>query len=123
MDLHAQQQFDFLLMTAIERFTERLVQRNGGAVPALERLRAEGASGEVRVFVDALFVDFLLDNPAGACFVLEALSTRTVAAGENGTIGPTGTLGALLMALAKRHFGDLLGLKAEEALEQAAAFE
>lgn len=117
MDLHAQQQFDFLLMTAVERFTERLVQRSGGAVPALERLRAEGAGGEVRVFVDALFQDFLLDNPAGACFVLEALSTRPARPVEAGPVG------AILIALARQTFGDLLAVKAEEALEQAAAFE
>lgn len=117
MDLHAQQQFDFLLMTAVERFTERLVQRSGGAVPALERLRADGAGGEVRVFVDALFQDFLLDNPAGACFVLEALSTRMAYPVEGGSIG------AMLNGLARQAFGALLAAKTEEALEQAAAFE
>ncbi len=115
MDPHAQQQFDFLLMTAVERFTERAVQRSGGAAAALERLRA--GAGDERVFVDALFRDFLLDNPAGACFVLEALAERHV--------GPLagGELGAVLVTLAKQAFGDLLSAKAEEALEQAAAFE
>lgn len=117
MEPHAQQQFDFLLLTAVERFTERLVQRNAGAVPALDRLRAEGAGGEVRQFVDALFQDFLLDNPAGACFVLEALSTRRARPVDGGPIS------VMLVALAKQGFGDLLCLKAEEALEQAAAFE
>ena len=116
MELHARQQFDFLLMTAVERFTERLVQRSGGAVPALEALRAAD-SRELALFVDALFQDFLLDNPAGACFVLEALAERRV--------GPLagGDLGAVLVALAKHAFGDLLSAKSEEALEQAAAFE
>ncbi len=116
MELHARQQFDFLLMTAVERLTERLVQRRGGAVPALEVLRST-SSHETRLFVDALFQDFLLDNPAGACFVLEALSERRVDAPAGGE------LGAVLVTLAKQAFGDLLNVKAEEALEQAAAFE
>lgn len=72
---------------------------------------------EVALFVDALFQDFLLDNVAGACFVLEALSERTVGSVSGGE------LGAVLVALAKQAFGDLLSAKAEEALEQAAAFE
>jgi hypothetical protein len=78
MNLHEKQQFDFLLMTAAERFSERLIQRNAGAENALKKLRHDPQSEGVWLddFVKVLFQDFLLDNTAGACFILEALEKR-----------------------------------------------
>ena len=38
MELYERQQFDFLLQTSVERYVERIEQRNEGATNALERL-------------------------------------------------------------------------------------
>ncbi len=120
MELHQRQQFDFLLMTAAERFADRLVQRNQGPVQALERLKAEpnGPGVWLDEFVDALFQDFLLDNPAGACFVLQALARRRLAA----PLPQADRVEAFLVALAKQLFGELLRIKVTEMLEQEALF-
>lgn len=114
MHLHEKQYFDFLLATGVERFVERLEQRNEGAENALPRLR-ENPNGPgiwLDEYTDALFRDFLLDNVAGACLVLSALSRRPTAATPPGRIEDT------LLLMAKRSFADLLQAKAEELLEQ-----
>jgi hypothetical protein len=119
MELHERQQFDFLLMTAVERYVERLEQRNGSVEDALARLRS-GPNGEgvwLDEFVAAIFDDFLLDNIGGACFVLEALAKRTLpetAAGRVETV---------LIEMARTAFAGLLKQKTEEALEQRLAFQ
>lgn len=127
MELYLRQQFDFLLMTAVERFTERLVQRNAGAGPARARL-AQTPQGEgvwLDEYAGAILSDFLLDNVAGACFLLQAMANRSL---DNTAI--TALIGAqdhnvesLLVALARRTFADLLRAKTLEALEQASLFE
>jgi len=119
MELHERQQFDFLLMTAVERFVERLEQRHGGAGEALALLRRDSYTTGILLdeFVSAMFRDFLLDNIAGACFVLQALPQRT--APEPGA----GSVEAVLIAMAKTAFADLLKQKTEEALEQHLAFQ
>jgi hypothetical protein len=122
VDVHARQQFDFFLNAAIERFIDRVEQRCGGPVPALVQLRAD-ANGEgvwLDEFVAALFADFLLDNAAGAAFVLQALARRPapplpVIEGE--------PVERLLMRLAHVSFGVVLRNKSEEALEQRQAFQ
>jgi hypothetical protein len=114
MEAYQRQQFDFLLMTAVERYIERIVQRNEGAENALARLRAD-AQGEgiwLDQFAQAIFRDFLLDTPAGACFVLQALPRRRVPPPEAATVE------AMLQQMALRAFADLLGAKTAEALEQ-----
>jgi hypothetical protein len=118
MEAYQRQQFDFLLMTAIERFVERIVQRNGGPDAALERLRADpqGEGIWLDTFAQAIFRDFLLDNAAGACFVLQALARRHA-------VPPTpGTIEQMLNQLALRSFADLLARKVEEALEQQSGY-
>ena len=118
MELYQRQQFDFLLMTAAERFVERIVQRCAGVKNALARLR-EDPQGEgiwLDEFVQALFQDFLLDNPGGACFVLQALAKRTVPAPSEGKID------AMLQQMAVRAFADLLASKVDEALEQQSGY-
>jgi len=114
MELHQRQQFDFLLMTAVERYVERLTQRNAGAENALNRLRQDpqGDGIWLNQFVDAIFQDFLLDNAGGACFVLNALAKRKIAA------PPAGRVQNMLVTMAKSAFADLLGRKTEELLEQ-----
>lgn len=64
--------------------------------------------------------DSLLDNPAGACLILQALANRKREA-VNGPAEPT-TIGEALEQMAKAAFGALLRQKTEEALEQTLAF-
>jgi len=119
MDLHEKQQFDFLLNTAVERYVERLEQRNGGVEMALQRLRRDPEADGVWLsrFTQAIFDDFLLGNVAGACFVLQGLAKRTVPGVAGGKVETT------LGSLAKCAFADLLKQKTEEALEQRCSLE
>lgn len=121
MDAHARQQFDFLLNAAIERFVERCEQRCGGPVPALARLRDDPNSDGVWTdeFVHALFADFLLDNPAGAAFVLQALARRPLPV----VTDPSANIGEWLQRVAHQAFAAVLANKTEEALEQRVAFQ
>jgi hypothetical protein len=41
MELYQRQQFDLLIMMAVDRFVERIVQRCAGAETALARLRSD----------------------------------------------------------------------------------
>lgn len=124
MDVHARQQFDFFFSSAVERFVERVEQRCGGPVPALAQLRHDADSEGVWVheFVDALFTDFLLDNEAGAAFVLEALARRPLPA-DVATMGSPGTVGAWMQSIARHAFAAILVAKTDEALEQRLAFQ
>lgn len=117
MDLHQRQQFDFLLQTAAERLAARLEERHRGPDAALARLR-EAPAAESGPFVEAIFADFLLDNVAGACFVLESLARR-----RPGSVAQADSVEALLLDLAKRLFGDLLVTKTEELLEQHSGYQ
>jgi hypothetical protein len=121
MDAHLQQQFDFLLNAAIERFVERCEQRCGGPVPALARLRDDPNADGVWVdeFVQALFRDFLLDSPDGAAFVLQALAKRPLPV----ITAPATSIGAWMQQVAARAFGDVLARKTDEALEHRLAFQ
>lgn len=135
MNPHEHQQFDLFLALAVERFAERIEQRSGGPGPALERLRTAPESEGVWLsdFVRALFTDFLLDDAAGACFVLQALERRPVEplerrpveALERRPVEPpaAGTIGTLLGELARGAFARLLAAKTEEYLEQRAGYQ
>ncbi len=121
MELYERQQFDLLMYTAVERFVERVQQRNGGSAAALHRLR-ESPEGEgiwLSRFVEALFQDFALDNVEGACFVLVALAKRPAALSAS---SDAETVETILLRLAKHTFAALLQQKAEEALERAMAY-
>lgn len=120
MEPHARQQFDMLLRTAVERFCERIVQRCEGVGPALERLRTDPQSEGVWLndFVDAFFQDSLLDTTGGACFVLQALESRSCPSPP----ADAERIGACLDGMARDAFAALLAQKAEEALQQHAAF-
>lgn len=119
MDLHEKQQFDFLLNTAVERYVERLEQRNGCVAVALARLRRDPESDGIWLgrFTQAVFGDFLLDNVEGACFVLKALAKRSVPSIQAGKVEAT------LLTMAQISFADLLRRKTEEALEQRLSLE
>lgn len=118
MELYQRQQFDFLLMTAADRFVERIVQRNEGVERALQRLESDpqGEGIWLDEYVRALLQDFLLDNTAGACFLLQALEKQSVPAPTGGKIE------AMLQTMALRAFADLLRNKVLEALAQASMY-
>jgi hypothetical protein len=117
MEAYQRLQFDLLLGIAVERFVERITQRCGGYEGALTQLRADpqGEGVWLDAFTQAFMRDFLLDNPAGACFVLQALERRRIAAPQPGTIG------TMLEQMALRAFADLLAAKTVETLEMSSA--
>ncbi|MEF3274990.1 MAG: hypothetical protein K6356_11455 [Chloroflexus sp.] len=116
MELYQRQQFDLLLMMAVERFAERISERCAGPAIALERLRTDPQGDGIWLdrFVAAIFQDFLLDNPAGACFVLQALADRPLPTPAL----PADSIGVMLQTMARRAFADLLVMRTEEVLEQ-----
>ncbi|MGG3739172.1 hypothetical protein [Aeribacillus pallidus] len=122
MNPHEQQYFNLLLAMAVDRFSERIIQRNEGAKHALERLRTnpQGEGIWLNEFVEAFFRDAILDNPAGSCLILQALANQRVNNLSN--IVDRETVGDILQALAKQTFATLLYRKTEEALEQTLAF-
>lgn len=122
MEAHEQQYFNVLLSMAVERFSERIVQRNEGVENALERLRTspQGEGVWLDEFVSAFFRDALLDNPAGACFILQALANRKTASLDG--MFASATVGDVLQKMAAQTFAALLRQKTEEALEQTLAF-
>ncbi|HEY0929621.1 MAG TPA: hypothetical protein VGE27_06840 [Gemmatimonas sp.] len=126
MNVHERQQFDFFFNTAVERFVERVEQRCGGPVPGLTRLRLDPNAEGVWVdeFVAALFADFLLDNPAGAAFVLASLSRRPLPTADAAMLhGEARTIGDWMQLTARKGFATILVLKTDEALEQRLAFQ
>ena len=122
MLLFEQQQFEFLLQTAVERFVQRSEQRFRGAEGALRqwKLEPQQLSAWLVGFCDAVFEDFLLNNIDGACFVLRAMSEHSLRDEDDALVDelphPT-SVKAHLIALAKRLFCRLLYRKSIEALE------
>lgn len=118
---HEEKQFHFLLFTAVERYTERLEQRCGGSTAALLRLRSdpEGDGIWLTQFAQAIFNDFLLNNAAGACFILQALILQPIPVFPNANP----SIDAHLQALALTAFARVLRAKTEESLERNAVFE
>jgi hypothetical protein len=118
MELHEKLSFDMLLNTAVDRFTERIIQRKEGALGALEALKdnPDGDGVWLSQFVEAFFGDMLLSNTAGAVYILEALENRysPVQAG--------GMVSEVLLRMAKNVFRELLRQKVQETLEQSAAY-
>lgn len=115
MDAYLRQQFDVLLLTAADRFVERIVQRCGGQENALKRLQddPQGEGVWLDEYVDAVFQEFCLDDAAGSAFVLQALHKRTV------TVEDGGTVTDVLVRLAKATFAELLTKKVVEAMDRA----
>jgi hypothetical protein len=121
MDIHARQQFDFFFNAAIERFVDRIEQRCGGPVPALEKLRTNpnGEGVWLEEFTAALFRDFLLDNDAGSAFILQALARRP----NTATLVPDMTVEQAMSVMARSAFAAVLRIKTDEQLEQRLAFQ
>lgn len=115
MDAYLRQQFDVLLLTAADRFVERIVQRCGGQDKALKQLQddPQGEGVWLDEYVDAVFGEFCLDDAGGAAFVLQALHKRTV------TVDDSGTVTDVLVRLAKTTFAELLTKKVVEAMDRA----
>jgi hypothetical protein len=115
VEAFARQQFDVLLLTAADRFAERITQRCGGAVPAAAALRADpdGEGVWLGEFVDAVFAEFCLDDAAGAAFVLQAVHKRQVDVHDSGPVGD------VLGRLARSAFAQLLTAKVTEAMDRA----
>jgi hypothetical protein len=121
MDVHARAQFDFFLHAAIERFVDRVEQRCGGPVPALQALRdaPEGEGVWLTDFATVLFQDFALDNAGGAAFVLQALGRRPAPVVEGAGL----TVEQWLVRGAIAAFAQVLRAKTDEALEQRLVFQ
>ena len=115
MELYQKQQFDFLLLTSAERFAERIVQRCEGQDNAHTKLKKDRNSEGVWLdqFVEAIFDDFLLNNTAGAVFILSALEKRNIEFSGKGKVEQ------VLQTMAKQAFGALLYIKTIESLEQS----
>lgn len=121
MNTYEKQYFNLLLNMAVERFSERIIQRCEGSQNALERLRKDphGEGIWIDKFVDAFFQDFLLDNPEGSSLILQALSNQSF---NEPIFFDQLTIGELLQKMAKKSFANLLLKKTEEAIEQNLAF-
>jgi hypothetical protein len=119
MDLYQQQQFGFFLQTATERYVARLEERFRGADGALTVLKQDPNGDGVWLdqFTEAVFEDFLLNNIAGSCFILQCLPKRSVEVSEPGTVEST------LIQMAKKLFADLLLQKTIESLEQHSGYQ
>ncbi len=123
MALHERQQFDFLLWTATERFSERVQQHLQGPERALAALSdaTQYAKAGVTEFVDAIFADFLLDNIEGACFVLQSVGKRKWPTEVSLTTSVSVEQG--LIQVAKYLFQQLLISKTIEYLEQFSSYQ
>jgi len=119
---YEKQYFNTLLQIASERFVERVIHRAGGVKSALELLRKDPNCNGVWLdkFVDAFFEEFLLDNPEGACFILQALAKRqySISHFNNQPL----MVEEIVEKMAKEVFQNLLNQKVEEVLEQNLAF-
>ncbi|MED3763465.1 hypothetical protein NST62_13100 [Ureibacillus sp. FSL K6-8385] len=122
MNDYEKQYFNTLLQMATERFVERALQRSEGAENALRLLRTNphGEGIWLDQFVDVFFEEFLLNNPEGSCFILQALAKRKYH--FQNIPGHELTVEEIVEKMAKEVFENLLKQKAEEVLEQQLAF-
>jgi hypothetical protein len=112
MELHERALFDELLREAAGNFAERCLYRAGGAEPALAALNEDPQALGRADFVDAFFAEHLLQGAAGACFVLQALERRTLAA------DPGGPAEQVLVRMAKAAFADVLTAQTAQTIQQ-----
>ena len=78
----------------------------------MQRLRDDPQSLGLAAFVDAFFAENLLEEPAGACFVLEGLARRTVPS------DPGGTVADVLARLARAAFAEVLTVQTSQVIQQ-----
>lgn len=112
MEMFARQHFDVLLREAAGNFAERCVYRCGGSQQAVTVLAEDPASLGVTAFVDAVFAENLLEDTAGACFVLEALERRQAPADDGGPVAE------VLGRQARAVFADVLIVQTTQILQQ-----
>jgi hypothetical protein len=117
MDLFAQQHFDAILRDAAGNFAERCVYRCGGAAAASAVLAEDPRALDLDSFVGAFFAENLLEDSAGACFVLQALERRTVPSDSGGPVAE------VLARLARAAFADVLVAQASQVLQQQQIYE
>lgn len=117
MELFARQHFDAILRDAAANFAERCVYRCGGAAAASAALAEDPQALDLDSFVGAFFAENLLEDSAGACFVLQALERRTVPADSGGSVGE------VLARLARAAFADVLVAQAGQVLQQQQIYE
>lgn len=108
MEMFARQQFDTLLREAAANYAERCVHRAGGPADAVTYVQSQPPDE----FVAAVFAENLLDNTAGAAFVLEALERRIVPA------DPGGAVADVLARLARAAFAEVLVVQTGQLLQQ-----
>lgn len=118
MEPFLRQQFDLLLQEATGSFVERVVHRCGGAQRALDLLRSDPEAEGVWLsrFVGAVFEEHLLEDAAGACFVLQALDRRLLPA------DPGGPVPEVLGRLARMAFAEVLAGRAGQELQRQLVF-
>jgi hypothetical protein len=112
MELFARQHFDTLLREAAGNFAERCLHRAGGPDAALAALAGDPDSLGRADFVAAFFAENLIEDTAGACFVLEALERRIVPA------DPGGPVSEVLARLARQAFSDVLTVQTSQVIQQ-----
>ena len=117
MELFARQHFDAILRDAAANFAERCVYRCGGAAAASAALAEDPQALDLDAFVGAFFAENLLEDSAGACFVLQALERRTVPADSGGPVGE------VLGRLARAAFADVLVTQTGQVLQQQQIYE
>ena len=117
MEMFARQHFDAILREAAANFAQRSVYRCGGAAQAATLLAERPGDLGLEPFVQAFFAENLLEDTAGACFVLEALERRTVPADGGGPVSD------VLARLARAAFADVLVTQASQVLQHEQIYE
>ena len=119
MNDHERMYIDGLIHEACDLLCETAIQRCAGPRRALARLRDDPDGDGIWLdrFVSMFLAEHALDNEAGACAILEALSRRPMPETRGSTIGEA------LQEAAALAFRELVRLKADEALERASVYE
>lgn len=112
MELFARHHFDSLLREAAANFAQRCVYRAGGPAEAIAALNADPQALGLEEFVSAVFAENLLEDTAGAAFVLEALEGRQVPADAGGPIAE------VLGRLARQAFAGVLTVQTGQVIQQ-----
>lgn len=118
MELYEKRLFEEVLNLAVSRFCERVMQRMQGADRAIAALKENPEADGLWLsrYTANFFQDNLLDNTAGALFILAALERQKL------VIDFEGTAGDAMQTAARQVFSSLLLRKAIESLESNLAF-
>jgi hypothetical protein len=118
LELYEKRLFEEVLNLAVSQFCERVTQRLQGGDRALAVLRENPEADGVWLsqYTANFFQDNLLDNTAGALFILSALERQKL------SIEFQGTAGDAMQVAARQVFSALLLRKAIESIESSLAF-